>query len=143
MGTEALSDGWPRLRQSEALGRLLTHYADLGAADREAWQDRRMALEGVESRELVRLHGQLIACGWLEQNTGATPVLRPGVVAMGGGRIRLHGPDLLRLGADAGLRKPFGRRALVAAVARALAALEGSSRFCEVAFDVIGQQHHS
>jgi len=81
MGTEALSDGWPRLRQSEALGRLLTHYADLGAADREAWQDRRMALEGVESRELVRLHGQLIACGWLEQNTGATPVSMPGVVA--------------------------------------------------------------
>jgi hypothetical protein len=81
MGTEALSDGWPRLRQSEALGRLLTHYADLGAADREAWQDRRMALEGVESRELVRLHGQLIGCGWLEQNTGATPVSMPGVVA--------------------------------------------------------------
>ena len=81
MGTEAPSDGWPRLRQSEALARLLTHYADLGAADREAWQDRRMGLEGVEPRELVRLHGQLIACGWLEQNTGATPMLKAGVVA--------------------------------------------------------------
>ena len=81
MGTEALSDGWPRLRECEALARLLTHYADLGAADREAWQDRRMDLEGVEPRELVRLHGQLIACGWLEQNTGATRVLRPGAVA--------------------------------------------------------------
>ena len=81
MGTEALSDGWPRLRQSEALARLLSHYADLGAADREAWQDRRMDLEGVEPRDLVRLHGQLIACGWLEQNTGTTPVPRPGAVA--------------------------------------------------------------
>ena len=81
MSTEALSDAWPQLRESEALGRLLTHYADLGAADREAWQDRRMGLEGVEPRELVRLHGQLIACGWLEQNTGATPVSMPGVVA--------------------------------------------------------------
>jgi hypothetical protein len=81
MGTEALSDGWPRLRQSEALARLLTHYADLGAADREAWQDRRMGLEGVEPRDLVRLHGALIACGWVEQNTGATAVLRPGAVA--------------------------------------------------------------
>ena len=81
MATEALSDGWPRLQQSEALARLLSHYADLGAADREAWQDRRMGLEGVEPRELVRLHGQLIACGWLEQNTGATPVSMPGVVA--------------------------------------------------------------
>jgi hypothetical protein len=81
MATEALADGWPRLRESEALARLLAHYADLGAADREAWQDRRMGLEGVEPRELVRLHGQLIACGWVEQNTGATPVLKPVVVA--------------------------------------------------------------
>jgi hypothetical protein len=81
MGTEALSDGWPRVRQSEALALLLTHYAELGAADREAWRDRQMGLKGVEPRELVRLHGALIACGWLEQNTGATPVLRPGVVA--------------------------------------------------------------
>ena len=81
MSTEALSDGWPRLQQSEALARLLSHYADLGAADREAWQDRRMDLEGVEPRELVRLHGQLLARGWLEQNTGATPALRSGAVA--------------------------------------------------------------
>ena len=81
MSTEALSDGWPRLREGEALARLLTHYADLGAADREAWQDRRMDLEGAEPRDLVRLHGQLIACGWLEQNTGATPMLKAGVVA--------------------------------------------------------------
>ena len=81
MGTEALSDGWPRLRQSEALARLLSHYADLGAADREAWQDRRMGLEGVEPRDLVRLHGQLLARGWLEQNTWVAPVLRPGAVA--------------------------------------------------------------
>jgi hypothetical protein len=50
-------------------------------ADREAWQDRRMDLEGVEPRELVRRHGQLLARGWVEQNTGATPVLKPGAVA--------------------------------------------------------------
>ena len=81
MATEAPSDGWPRLRQSEALARLLTPYAELGAADREAWQDRRMGLDGVEPRDLVRLHGQLLARGWVEQNTGATPVLRPGALA--------------------------------------------------------------
>jgi hypothetical protein len=81
MSTEALSDGWPRLREGEALARLLTHHAELGAADREAWQDRRMGLEGVEPRDLVRLHGHLLARGWLEQNTGATRVLRPGAVA--------------------------------------------------------------
>jgi hypothetical protein len=73
--------GQGALRQSKALARLLTHYADLGAADREAWQDRPMDLEGVEPRDLVRLHGQLLARGWLEQNTGVAPVLRPGVVA--------------------------------------------------------------
>jgi hypothetical protein len=78
MRTEALSDGWPSLRESEALARLLTHYAELGAGDREVWQDRRMVLESIGPRDLVRLHGQLLARGWLEQNTGATPVLRPG-----------------------------------------------------------------
>ena len=31
--------------------------------------------------ELIWLHGQLLARGWLEQNTGATPVPRPGAVA--------------------------------------------------------------
>jgi hypothetical protein len=81
MSTEALSDGWPRLREGEALARLLTHYAELGATGREARQDRRMNLEGIEPRDLVRLHGHLPARGWLEQNTGATRVLRPGAVA--------------------------------------------------------------
>jgi hypothetical protein len=80
MGTDALSDGWPRLREGEALAHLLAHYAELGAAEREAWQDRRMDLEGAEPRDLVRLHGQLLARGWLEQNTGATSVLKPGAV---------------------------------------------------------------
>jgi hypothetical protein len=73
--------GQGALRQSKTLARLLTHYADLGAADREAWQDRLMDLEGAEPRDLVRLHGQLIASGWIEQNTGVTSVLKPGVVA--------------------------------------------------------------
>jgi hypothetical protein len=40
-----------------------------------------MGLDGVEPRKLVRLHGQLLARGWVEQNTGATPVLRPGALA--------------------------------------------------------------
>jgi hypothetical protein len=99
MSTEALSDGWSKLRENDALGRLLTHYADLGASEREAWQDRRMDLEGVKPRELVRLHGQLLARGWVEQNTGATPMLRPGVVAA-----------CYRVTA-AGLRAPCGRPA--------------------------------
>ncbi len=70
-----------RLRSDERLFNLLAHYAEAGAADREAWQDRVMAMEGVEVRELARLHGELIACSWVEQNTGVTTVLKPGVAA--------------------------------------------------------------
>jgi hypothetical protein len=68
------------LRVDEGLRALLNHYAEAGAVDRDAWQDRLMALAGVEARELVRLHGLLIGFGWLEQNTGHTPVVRPGAV---------------------------------------------------------------
>jgi hypothetical protein len=39
-----------------------------------------MAIDGVESPELSKLHGELIAFGWIEQNTGNTPVLRAGAV---------------------------------------------------------------
>ena len=67
-----------RLREEEPLRRLLAHYA--GAEDREAWQDRVMEMEGVERVTLVRLHGELIAYGWLEMNLGAAPVCRGGVV---------------------------------------------------------------
>jgi hypothetical protein len=68
------------LRENSDLRRLLAYYADPGAADREAWQDRLMDLQGVEARERVRLHGLLIAFGWAEQNTGHTPACRPGAV---------------------------------------------------------------
>jgi hypothetical protein len=68
------------LRGSPELQRLLGHYAAADDDGREAWQDRLMHLEGVEPRELVRLHGLLLAAGWVEQNTGNTPVLRPGAV---------------------------------------------------------------
>lgn len=74
-------DELDRLREHEHLYRLLDHYAQHGQADREAWQDRVMELEGVEPRDLVRLHGELLACGWVEQNTGHTPGSQPGAVA--------------------------------------------------------------
>jgi hypothetical protein len=71
-------DEMDRLRNEQELCALLAHYAELAAADRQAWQDRVQEWHGVEGRELVKLHGELLAFGWLEQNTGATPVLRPG-----------------------------------------------------------------
>jgi hypothetical protein len=82
-----------RLRDEEPLRRLLAHYA--GAEERGAWQDRVMELEGVERQALVRLHGQLIAYGWLEMNVGAPPAWRSGVVppcyrAMAAGRRALR-----------------------------------------------------
>jgi len=52
---------------------LLTHYASLGEGNQEAWHDRLMHLEGVESPQMARLHGELIAFAWVEQNTGQVP----------------------------------------------------------------------
>ena len=83
-------DEFLRLKESPALLKLLTHYAELGAADRQVWQDRLMALEGAEPKELTKLHGELIAYSWVDQNTGAIPILKPGVVA-GCYRITLVG----------------------------------------------------
>ena len=71
-------DEMERLRGSERLCELLRHYAELAAPDRHAWQDRLADVAGLSARELAQLHGELLAFGWLEQNTGLTPVLRAG-----------------------------------------------------------------
>jgi hypothetical protein len=73
-------DEMERLRGAERLCELLRHYADLAAPDRHVWQDRLAELPGASPRELVQLHGELLAYGWLEQNTGLTPVIRGGLV---------------------------------------------------------------
>ena len=63
------------------LFQLLDHYGQLGLADRTVWHDRLMEMGHVSRHDLTRLHGELIAWGWLEQNTGNTAVLKPGAVA--------------------------------------------------------------
>jgi hypothetical protein len=68
------------LAESEHLFALLAHYAEPGLTDREAWQDRLMEMDGVRPEDLVKLHGELLACDWIEQNTGATPAPRAGTV---------------------------------------------------------------
>jgi hypothetical protein len=75
---ETMFDEMDRLRGVQGLLNLLNHYAELGRTDRQIWQDRLSRLDGVEPRELVKFHGELIAFGWIEQNTGATPILRHG-----------------------------------------------------------------
>jgi hypothetical protein len=74
-------DELQRLRDVKELFALLTHYQQAGQADRQAWQDRLAEMEDVEPRQLVKLHGELLAYGWLEQNTGATPALHGGAAA--------------------------------------------------------------
>jgi len=68
-----MSDELQTLTASEPLLNLLTHYAERSSADRQAWHDRLMRLERCEPRDLSKLHGKLIAFGWLEQNTGVLP----------------------------------------------------------------------
>jgi hypothetical protein len=71
-------DELERLQSVQELQILLAHYANLGSADRQIWQDRLLEMDGVDWRELVKLHGELLAHGWIEQNTGLTPVLKKG-----------------------------------------------------------------
>lgn len=67
-------DDLDRLRTNPKLLKLLTHYSNLGQENRETWQGRLMEIEGVEPLELVKLHGELIAFSWAEQNTGQVPI---------------------------------------------------------------------
>jgi hypothetical protein len=68
------------LKGNENQLRLLSHYASAGAADRETWQDRVMELEGADRQGLVKLHGLLLAYGWIEQNTGSVLLPQKDVV---------------------------------------------------------------
>lgn len=61
------------LRNNANLFGLLSHYAVFAEDHLEAWHDRLMHLDGVEPPQMAKLHGELIAFGWVEQNTGAVP----------------------------------------------------------------------
>lgn len=73
-------DELKRLRDNAKLLIVLAHYDKLGTVDREVWQDRLMEWEGASTRDLVKWHGELLAFGWIEQNTGNVPILRAGAV---------------------------------------------------------------
>jgi plasmid replication initiation protein len=90
-----------RLRDQSRLLRLLEHYARTGAADRDAWQDRLMHMDDLDARGLTKLHGELLACEWLEQNSGVVPRIERGMVP-GCYRITVGGLRALKRAAQAG-----------------------------------------
>ena len=68
-----MSDELQTLTASESLHHLLTYYVERTLPDRQIWHDRLMRLDRCEPRDLSKLHGRLMAFGWLEQNTGVLP----------------------------------------------------------------------
>jgi len=59
------------LQDNPQLQQLLSHYAEQGKQDRKIWQDRLMTMDGVAPAQITKLHGELLAFEWIEQNTGA------------------------------------------------------------------------
>jgi hypothetical protein len=88
-------DDSQRLRENLMLLALLSHYAKLGTEDRATWRDRLLQMERVEPKQLSALHGELIAFGWIEQNTGQANFLKDGTISACY-RITLHGLRELR-----------------------------------------------
>jgi hypothetical protein len=78
--SDLMFDDSLRLQENPRLLELLTHYASLGAYDHAAWQDRLMHMEGLPARELSKLHGELLAFEWIEQNVGQPAFLKDGGV---------------------------------------------------------------
>ena len=66
-------DNLERLRNNPQLLRLFSRYAKLGEHNPEAWQVRLAQLESDGPVDLVKLHGELIAFDFIEQNTGQSP----------------------------------------------------------------------
>ena len=60
-------DTFDLLRENPALRQLLEYYCEV--ADRKPdveWHDRIMEMHGADAKMLTRLHGQLLANGWIE-----------------------------------------------------------------------------
>jgi hypothetical protein len=58
------------LRENAHLLALLSHYAQEVAEDQMTWQARLMQMDGIDSKQLTSLHGDLIAFNGIEPNTG-------------------------------------------------------------------------
>jgi hypothetical protein len=62
-----------RLRNSQHLLVLLSHYADLGREDRSIWQPRLKEIDSLDPSQMSKLHGELLGFEWIELNTGHYP----------------------------------------------------------------------
>jgi hypothetical protein len=80
-GAATMFDETVRLHENPHLLALLTNYAQQGVEDRTTWRDRVMEMEGVDSKQLTALHGELMACDWIEQNTGQARLLPNGILS--------------------------------------------------------------
>jgi len=87
-------DDLDRLRGNAKLRCLLDHYAQPADENQEAWQDRVMSFDGTEAAPMVKLHGDLLAFGWIEQNSGFTVNQPDGVAACY--RITITGQKALK-----------------------------------------------
>jgi hypothetical protein len=68
-----------RLRENARLLALLTHYAQLASEDRTIWLTRLMQMDGIDSKELTSLHGELIALNGIEPNAGVAKAAEDGM----------------------------------------------------------------
>ncbi len=69
------------LRENAPLLALLSHYAQGVAEDRTTWQARLMQMEGIDSKQLTSLQGDLIAFNGIEPNAGQTILCQDGTAA--------------------------------------------------------------
>ena len=76
------ADPWASWRQTPRLVELLAHYAALRTPDRSIWQKRLSEMEGIDPKELSRIHEELIAFDWIEQNPSRASA-SPGIVLAG------------------------------------------------------------
>jgi hypothetical protein len=63
--------------------------SNLGKPDRSIWQKRLNEMAGIDPKELSRLHGELIAFDWIEQNP--TRTISVGSIPAGIYRITAQG----------------------------------------------------
>lgn len=53
---------------TDLIKNLLMRYYKPSADERLIWQARVMELDGATSNEITKMHGELLAQGWIEQN---------------------------------------------------------------------------